>query len=117
MSSQVLRSQVLSAAKDPLRRDVGGPSPLTRLRTWAAIRTVAVAAAATSLTQAAIACPVCFGGSSSISKGMDTAILFLLSVVGLVQLGIVALFISFWRRAKELRRKRESFRLLEGGVR
>ena len=69
------------------------------------------------LPQIANACPVCFGGSSSIGKGMDAAILFLLSVVGLVQLGIVALFFSFWRRAKELRRKRESFRLLEGGVR
>jgi len=69
------------------------------------------------LPQVANACPVCFGGSSSIGKGMDAAILFLLSVVGLVQLGIVALFFSFWRRAKELRRKRESFRLLEGGVR
>ena len=40
-----------------------------------------------------------------------------LSVVGFVQLGVVALFFSFWRRAKELRRKRESFRLLEGGAR
>jgi len=112
-----VRSPVLSAAKDPLRKKVGGPSPLTRLRTWAAIRTGAVAAVATLLTPAANACPVCFGGASSISKGVDTAILFLLSVVGLVQLGIVALFFSFWRRAKELRRKRESFRLLEGGVR
>jgi hypothetical protein len=66
---------------------------------------------------AANACPVCFGGPSSLSKGMDSAILFLLTVVGLVQLGFVALFWSFWRRAKELRRKRESFHLIEGGVR
>ena len=35
------------------------------------------------------ACPVCFGGSESISKGMDTAIWFLLSCVGLVQIGVV----------------------------
>ncbi|PYQ62450.1 MAG: hypothetical protein DMF58_01745 [Acidobacteria bacterium] len=69
------------------------------------------------LASAANACPVCFGGESSISKGMDSAIFFLLSIVGLVQLGFVALFWSFWRRAKELRRKRESFRLIEGGAR
>jgi hypothetical protein len=107
----VSRLQVLSAAKDPLSKKVGGPSPLTRLRTWAAVL------GALLMPQLVEACPVCFGGSSSISKGMDSAIFFLLSVVGLVQLGIVALFFSFWRRAKELRRKRESFRLLEGGVR
>jgi len=66
---------------------------------------------------AAFACPVSFGGANSLSKGMDSAILFLLSIVGFVQLGFVALFWSFWRRAKELRRKRESFHLIEGGVR
>ena len=46
-----------------------------------------------------------------------TSIIFLLSVVGFVQIGFVALFFSFWRRARDLRRKRESFRLLEGGAR
>jgi hypothetical protein len=74
-------------------------------------------AAAMLFASAANACPVCFGGASSLSKGMDSAIIFLLTVVGLVQLGFVALFWSFWRRAKELRRKRESFHLIEGGVR
>ena len=63
------------------------------------------------------ACPVCFGGPTSISKGMDTAILFLLSCVALVQVGFVALFWSFRRRAKELQRRREQFHLIEGGLR
>ena len=63
------------------------------------------------------ACPVCFGGSESISKGMDTAIWFLLSCVGLVQIGVVALFWSFRQRAKELQRRREQFHLIEGGAR
>ena len=80
-------------------------------------RALQLAIAAVLLASAANACPVCFGGESSISKGMDSAIFFLLSIVGLVQLGFVALFWSFWRRAKELRRKRESFRLIEGGAR
>ena len=85
--------------------------------TWAAIRTGAVAAVATLLTPAAIACPVCFGGANGGGQGMNAAIIFLLAVVGFVQLGFVALFFSFWRRARDLRRKRESFRLLEGGAR
>ncbi len=70
-----------------------------------------------AVAASANACPVCFGGPSSLSKGMDTAILFLLSIVGLVQLGFVALFWTFWRRAKELRRRRESFQIIDGGVR
>ena len=69
------------------------------------------------LANAAQACPVCFGGPDSLGKGTDAAIWFLLSVVGFVQLGIVALFFSFWRRAKEMRRRRDSFHLLEGGAR
>jgi hypothetical protein len=63
------------------------------------------------------ACPVCFGGPSSISKGMDAAIIFLLSIVGVVQIGFVALFWSFRRRAKELQRRREQFHVIEGGAR
>ena len=65
----------------------------------------------------ASACPVCFGGPTSITKGMDTAILFLLSCVGLVQVGFVALFWSFRRRSKELQRRREQFHLIDGGAR
>jgi len=65
----------------------------------------------------AFSCPVCFGGPSAGGQGMNAAIFFLLSIVGFVQLGFVALFFTFWRRSRELRRKRESFRLLEGGIR
>ncbi len=70
-----------------------------------------------AVVPSANACPVCFGGPDSITKGMDTAIFFLLSIVGLVQLGFVALFWSFRRRAKELQRRREQFHLIEGGLR
>jgi heme/copper-type cytochrome/quinol oxidase subunit 2 len=69
------------------------------------------------LASAANACPVCFGGPDSIAKGMDSAIFFLLTIVGLVQVGFVALFWSFRRRAKELQRRREQFHLINGGVR
>jgi hypothetical protein len=70
------------------------------------------------LPQIASACPVCYGDPNSpMAKGTSNAIVFLLSVVGFVQIGFVALFWSFWRRARDLRRKRDQFRLLEGGVR
>jgi len=63
------------------------------------------------------ACPVCFGNPASpLTKGTSNGILFLLGVIGLVQLGFVALFVTFWRRARSLRRRRESFHLIEGGA-
>jgi hypothetical protein len=65
----------------------------------------------------ASACPVCYGAPNSpMTKSSNNAIMFLLGVVGFVQLGFIALFWSFWRRAKELRRRRESFHVLDGGV-
>lgn len=68
------------------------------------------------LPVAAFACPVCFGDpNSSMTKGANNGIIFLLVIVGLVQAGFVALFWSFWRRSKELQRRKESFRVIEGG--
>jgi len=80
------------------------------------MRTLA-ALALTLTASSAFACPVCFGGASGGGQGMTAAIIFLLVVVGLVQAGVVALFWSFWRRAKEMRRRRESFHLISGGAR
>ncbi|HEV7426840.1 MAG TPA: hypothetical protein VGQ46_10770 [Thermoanaerobaculia bacterium] len=63
------------------------------------------------------ACPVCYGAPNSpMTKSSNNAIMFLLGVVGMVQVGFIALFWSFWRRAKELRRQQESFQLLDGGA-
>lgn len=63
------------------------------------------------------ACPVCYGAPNSpMTKSSNNAIMFLLGVVGFVQIGFIALFWSFWRRAKELRRRRESFSVLDGGA-
>ena len=65
----------------------------------------------------ASACPVCYGNSASapMVKGSNNAILFMLGVIGFVQLGFIALFWTFWRRAQALRRHRQSFRVIEGG--
>ena len=63
------------------------------------------------------ACPTCYGDPNSpMTKGSDNAILFMLGVIGFVQVGFVGLFITFWRRARALRRRRESLRLLDGGL-
>jgi hypothetical protein len=62
------------------------------------------------------ACPVCYGAPNSpMTKSSNNAIIFLLGVIGFVQIGFVAMFWSFWRRAKALRRLKESFRLINGG--
>ena len=68
------------------------------------------------LASVASACPVCYGNSAGapIVKGSNNAILFMLGVIGFVQLGFIALFWTFWRRAQALRRHRESFRVIEG---
>ena len=75
------------------------------------------AALALLAATSASACPVCYGGADSLAKGMDSAIWFLLSVLGFVQIGFIALFWSFWRRSRALRRRREEFHLIEGGAR
>ena len=64
------------------------------------------------------ACPTCYGDPNSpMTKGSDNAILFMLGVIGFVQLGFIGLFVTFWRRARALRRRRESLRLIDGGAR
>jgi hypothetical protein len=76
-----------------------------------------VAFASLFLAQSALACPVCFGDPSSpLTKGAANAIWFLIGIVALVQAGFIALFVSFWRRARAMRRLREQFHVIEGGV-
>jgi hypothetical protein len=69
-----------------------------------------------ALPIAASACPVCYGTQQTpLTKSAGNGILFLLGIVGSVQVGFVALFISFWRRTKALQQKREQFQIIEGG--
>jgi hypothetical protein len=68
--------------------------------------------------QAAHACPTCYGDPDSpLTKGSDNAILFMLGVIGFVQIGFIGLFVTFWRRARALRHRRESLRVIDGGAR
>jgi hypothetical protein len=77
---------------------------------------VAVAAfvAVILLPGVSLACPVCYGPPDApMVKGMNNAIGFLLGIVALVQIGFVALFVTFWRRARDQRRR---FRVIDGGA-
>ncbi len=77
-----------------------------------ALITVAVLGAA----EPAMACPVCFGESDSpMAQGMNNGIFFLLGIIGAVQIGFVALFVSFRRRGKELQERKDSFEVIRGG--
>jgi hypothetical protein len=81
------------------------------------VRFVVITIVIMSIPAILSACPVCYGAPNSpMTKSSNNAIIFLLGVIGFVQVGFIAMFWSFWRRAKELRRRRESFRLLDGGV-
>lgn len=64
----------------------------------------------------ASACPVCFGDpNSAMVKGTNNGIFFLLGVIGFVQVGLGAMFIAFWRRARGLRARRDALRVINGG--
>ena len=64
----------------------------------------------------AMGCSVCWGAPDDpMVKGVNKGIYVLLGLVGFVQIGFAALFWSFWRRAREQRRFRESLHVIEGG--
>lgn len=66
----------------------------------------------------AFACSVCYGAPGDpLVKGANNGIMLLLGIVGFVQIGFIAMFWSFWRRAREQKRFRESLRVIEGGPR
>lgn len=65
----------------------------------------------------AAACAVCYGDpDSAMSAGLNNAVLFLLGVVAVVQVGFVALFLSIRRRARERARRKASLEVIEGGA-
>lgn len=82
-------------------------------------RAIAVAILTFLVASAIQACPVCYGASanSAMTRGTNNAIWFLLGVIFFVQLGFVALFWTFWRRAKEISKRRERFQLIRGMAR
>ena len=97
------------SARSPRRQGTSNQQPATS-NIWFA------AALLILLAPSALACPVCWGAPDDpMVKGVNSGIWVLLGLVGFVQIGFVALFWSFWRRGRELRRFRESLRVIEGG--
>jgi hypothetical protein len=78
---------------------------------------IAIVAATLLVATNAAACPVCFGDPNApMQKGVNAGIWVLLGVIGFVQVGFVALFWSFRQRTKELQRRREALKVIEGGA-
>jgi hypothetical protein len=70
------------------------------------------------LAPVAHACTVCYGAPDDpMTKGMNNGIWVLLGFVGFVQIGFIALFWTFWKRAREQRRFREQFRVIHSSDR
>jgi hypothetical protein len=77
----------------------------------------AVALALVFLPSIAEACPVCYGNPGApMTKGASNGVLFMLGIVGFVQLGFVALFFAFWRRSRAIAKRKESLRVIQGGA-
>ena len=79
---------------------------------------VVLACGAAVVPSAAEACPVCYGDiGGPAARGLNNGILTMLAVVGVVQIGFVAMFVGIWRRGKQLRERKVSFKLIDGGMR
>ncbi len=66
----------------------------------------------------AAACEACFGNPDAPeTHGLRNAILLLLSIVGLVQVGFIKLFWNFRQRGKRIAEQKSRFKVLEGGLR
>ena len=90
-------------------------TPRIELRTSGAALLLAVVALLL-LAPEASACSVCWGSPNDpMVKSVNKGIWVLLGFIGFVQIGFAAMFWSFWRRAKELQRFRESLEVIEGG--
>ena len=71
-----------------------------------------------ALAPSVFGCPVCYGAPGDpMVKGTNNGVWVLLGVIGFVQVGFVAMFWSFWRRARQQRRFRDQFHVIEGGPR
>ena len=110
MKSGARRAQSADSYPRPAKRGEGGRRPGEGYWRLALIAILIAAPIAAS------ACPVCYGNQQTpLNKSASNGILFLLGIVGSVQIGFVALFVSFWKRTKALQQKREQFQIIEGG--
>ena len=102
-----------------MREAPGSANPQPAGSRWMASRGALMLSALLLLLVPTIAsaCPVCYGQPGTpITDGARNGILFLLGVIGSVQIGFIALFVSFWKKAKAVQEKREQFKLIQGGA-
>ena len=96
-------------------RSTFGWAGRTGIRGWIVAAIVVLAGMAVS--EAAVACAVCYGAEdSSMTAGMNNAILLLLGVGALVQGGFVALFLSLRKRARRERSQGRKLQAMHGGT-
>jgi hypothetical protein len=89
-----------------------------RNRATAQLRNLAFVLIVLMLAHPVFACPVCYGAPGDpMVKGTNNGVWVLLGIVGFVQIGFVAMFWSFWRRARQQKRFRDQFHVIEGGPR
>jgi hypothetical protein len=70
------------------------------------------------LSSPAFACEACFGNPDAPeTHGIRNAVLFMLSMIGLVQVGFVKLFWEFRQRGKRSANEETKNKVLEGGLR
>ena len=70
-----------------------------------------------AVTKPLSACATCFGApESALTEGMNSAILTLLGIVGVVWIGFGAAFVAFIVRVRRLRERKDRFRLIRGGA-
>ena len=70
-----------------------------------------------AMPQVAEACAVCYGDvEAGLTQGMNNGILALLAIVGVVQVGFVALFLRIRQRGRQARQQRDRFQVIEGGT-
>ena len=87
-----------------------------RNRATARLRNLVFVLVVLMLAQPLFACPACYGAPGDpMVKGTNNGVWVLLGVVGFVQTGFVAMFWSFWRRARAQKKFRDQFHVIEGG--
>jgi hypothetical protein len=71
---------------------------------------------ALAFAQPLSACTVCMGAPGDpLVKGANNGIWVLLGVIFTVQIGFIALFVTFWKRARQQKKFREQFRVVTSG--
>ena len=88
------------------------------MRGRAVVAMLVVLTALLLVPSSALACPVCFGQiEGPAAEGVNNGVMTMLAVVGMVQFGLVTMFVGMWRRNRRLQEGEEIPKVSNGGVR